>query len=135
MAKRAANSEEKPKKKKKKAVTAEVGGVKIKVKAGKKNGNKPKGEKKAKNESKKGDHGGFETLAKLAEHPIVADIIAVGATAAVAALAERGLSSGKRDSGAVKSAGKAAAAAIGRRLMDEFKLVKDAAREANDKSA
>jgi hypothetical protein len=85
------------KKKKKKGVTAEVGGVKIKVKA-KKSG-KDKGAKKAK--AKKADHSALDTLAKLADSPIVADIIAVGATAAVAALAERGLSKNKASGNAV----------------------------------
>jgi hypothetical protein len=111
------------KKKKKKGVTAEVGGMKIKVKA--KKAAKPKGDKKG----KKSDHGTLETLAKLAESPIVADIIAVGATAAVAALAERGLSKNKASGHAVKNAGKAAAAAIGRRLMEEFDAVKEAAKD------
>ena len=115
------------KKKKKKGVTAEVGGVKIKVKA-KKSG-KPKGEKKS-GKAKKADHSPLETLAKLAESPIVADIIAVGATAAVAALATK--SKGK-DGNAVKHAGKAAAAAIGRRLMEEFDAVKSTAAEAAKK--
>jgi len=118
------------KKKKKKGVTAEVGGMKIKVKA--KKAGKPKGEKKAK--AKKSEHGALETLAKLAESPIVADIIAVGATAAVAALAERGLSKNKASGHAVKNAGKAAAAAIGRRLMEEFDAVKSSAKQGATKA-
>ena len=112
-------------KKKKKSATAEVGGLKIKVKGAKKKGNKQ-------SKPKERSSSGFEALARLAEHPIVADLIAVGATAAVAALAEsRG---GKRAGGAAKNAGKAAAAAIGRRLVDEFQSVKEAAAEAAKKT-
>ena len=79
-----------------------------------------------KNKPKKGkgkDHSALESLARLAESPLVADLIAVGATAAVAALA----GSKKRDG---KSAAKAAAAAIGTRLMSEFNSLKDSAKDA-----
>ena len=77
---------------------------------------------------------GFDAVARLAEHPIVADLIAVGATAAVTAIAA-GMSSksGKTSSKAVKDAGKAAAAAIGARLMTEFQAVKDSAAAAKAK--
>lgn len=79
---------------------------------------------------------GYDALAKLAEHPIVADLIAIGATAAVTAIAA-GMSSksGKTSGKAVKDAGKAAAAAIGARLMTEFKAVKDSAADAKSKAA
>ena len=79
---------------------------------------------------------GFDALARLAEHPIVADLIAIGATAAVAAIAV-GMSSksGKTSGKAVKDAGKAAATAIGARLMTEFQAVKDSAAEAKKKKA
>lgn len=79
---------------------------------------------------------GFDAIAKLAEHPIVSDLIAIGATAAVAAIAA-GMSSksGKTSGKAVKDAGKAAAAAIGARLMTEFKAVKDSAADAKSKAA
>ena len=77
---------------------------------------------------------GYDAIAKLAEHPIVSDLIAIGATAAVAAIAA-GMSSksGKTSGKAVKDAGKAAAAAIGARLMTEFQAVKDSAAEAKAK--
>ena len=73
-----------------------------------------------------------DALLKLAEHPIVADLIAVGATAAVAAIVKsKGDQSGKSGSTrAVKEAGKAAAAAIGARLVDEFKAVKESAEKS-----
>jgi len=75
-------------------------------------------------------------IARLAEHPIVSDLIAIGATAAVTAIAA-GMSSksGKTSGKAVKDAGKAAAAAIGARLMTEFQAVKDSAAEAKKKKA
>lgn len=113
----------------KKAKSAKLGdGVKIKVKVGK------KASAKAKNAGKKRrstDRNPIETLARLAESPIISDLIAIGATAAVAALANRSNSSGNH----VKNAGKAAAAAIGARLMTEFKAVKASAKAAAAKDA
>lgn len=77
---------------------------------------------------------GFDAVVKLAEHPIVADLIAIGATAAVTAIAA-GMSSksGKTSSKAVKDAGRAAATAIGARLMSEFQAVKESAAAAKAK--
>ena len=73
-------------------------------------------------------------LLKLLESPLVADLFAVGATAALAAIAE---SRHSRKSGGegtssktVKAAGKAAAAAIGRRLSTEFDEIKKASKKA-----
>ena len=79
---------------------------------------------------------GYDAIARLAEHPIVSDLIAIGATAAVTAIAA-GMSSksGKTSGKAVKDAGKAAAAAIGARLMTEFQAVKDSAADAKAKAA
>jgi len=100
------------------------GGSPVKVKA--KRGKSGNGGSKAQS--------GFDALGRLVEHPIVADLIAIGATAAVTAIAA-GMSSksGKTSGKAVKDAGKAAAAAIGARLMTEFQAVKDSAAEANAK--
>lgn len=83
---------------------------------------------------RKSDAAGFD-IAKLLEHPLVTDLLAVGAMAAVAAIAEQKVQSRSGDSaaqskGAVKAAGKAAAAAIGRRLMSEVKEVRKAAKPA-----
>jgi Mg-chelatase subunit ChlI len=73
----------------------------------------------------------------LLQSPLVADLLAVAATAALAALAEHGFSSrsggddavrGKRAGKAVKEAGKAAAAAIGRRLSTELEEIREAAK-------
>lgn len=80
------------------------------------------GEGKKKKGKKKGaEHGLDAFAAKLLDHPLVADLLAVGALAAVAAIAESGkadpLKAKSKD--AVKAAGKAAAAAIGTRLLKE----------------
>jgi hypothetical protein len=91
-----------------------------------------------------GDDGGFsEALSKLLQSPLVADLLAVAATAALAALAEHGFSSrgaganagGRRAGRAVKEAGKAAAAAIGRRLGNEFEEIRAASKSAKGAAA
>ena len=84
--------------------------------------------KKGKKKGKKADGaggkhgGGLDSLMKLAEHPLVSDLIAVGALAAVAAIAEAGKNdpASVKSANAAKSAGKAAAAAIGARLLKEM---------------
>ena len=111
---------EKPKKKKKKAAKP------AKLAAA------PKAQKKAKKGKSKD---GFDTLKRLADHPLFADLLAVGAMAAVAAIAEKGFSGKSKgktsgSSRAVKDAGKAAAAAIGKRLITEFEEVKKASTTA-----
>jgi hypothetical protein len=75
---------------------------------------------KAKKAGKKPKSNASDTLWKLAEHPLIGELLAVGATAAVAALAEQGSGKKHRSSKTVKAAGKAAAAAIGARLISEF---------------
>lgn len=80
------------------------------------------------------DNGAADMFVKLLQSPIVADLLAVAATAALAALAEHGFSragangDGKRAGKAVKEAGKAAAAAIGRRLKNEVDEIRQAAK-------
>ena len=77
-----------------------------------------------------------DALWKLADHPLVGELLAVGATAAVVALAEGGLSGKKKASArAVKTAGKAAAAAIGARLISEFTEIKKPSKPAKPKAA
>lgn len=78
-----------------------------------------------------------EMFIKLLQSPLVAELVAVAATAALAALAEHGFTSGgntrgKRAGKAVKEAGKAAAAAIGRRLGNEFDEIRKAATSSRD---
>ena len=72
----------------------------------------------------------------LLQSPLVAELVAVAATAALATLAEEGFagrgsgSKGKRAGKAVKQAGKAAAAAVGRRLSTEIDEIRKAAKSA-----
>jgi hypothetical protein len=72
-----------------------------------------------------------EAFIKLLQSPLAAELVAVAATAALASLAEQGFtgegSRGKRAGQAVKKAGKAAAAAIGRRLGTEIEEIRKAA--------
>lgn len=67
---------------------------------------------------------------KLLESPLVVDLIAVAATAALAAIAEQRFSrrdgAGKGASRAAKAAGKAAAAAVGRRVAEEWDEIRKA---------
>lgn len=110
----------KPKAKKK--TKAKASGVTVRIKT-----KKAKSDKASK---------GYDALARFAESPIVADLIAIGATAAVTAIAAGMTSKSSKTSGnAVKDAGKAAAAAIGARLMSEYQAVKDSAAEARAKEA
>lgn len=81
----------------------------------------------------KADGKGIDALWKLAEHPMVGDMLAAGAMAAVALIAEQGLvEKGKKriSSKVVKDAGKAAAAAIGLRLLTELDEGKKAAKSS-----
>jgi hypothetical protein len=76
-----------------------------------------------------------DAFIQLLQSPLVAELVAVAATAALASLAEHGFASGdgsrgKRAGKAVKQAGKAAAAAIGRRLGNEIDEIRKAAKEA-----
>ena len=88
--------------------------------------------------SRQSQDGMGDAFIKLLQSPLVADLLAVAATAALAALAEHGFSSrgapeggatGRRASRAVKEAGKAAAAAIGRRLSNELQEIRAASKK------
>ncbi len=90
-----------------------------------------------------GSNGGNEigdAFIKLLQSPLAAELVAVAATAALAALAEQGFTSrggdtkSKRAGKAVKEAGKAAAAAVGRRLSNEFDEIRKAAKGATAKA-
>ncbi len=113
------------KKKKKKAAPAAT--VKVKAKRAAK-GARPDtkaGRKTVKKE-------GFDGLAKLVNHPLVADLLAAGAIAAVAAIAEHQMGKGKGQTSSrmVKSVGKAAAAAMGKKLMGDLGAITTAAKDA-----
>ena len=89
------------------------------------------------------DGNGFsasDAIKKLLESPLVAELLAVGATAALAALAEHrfgrgGEGSSRRTSKAIKEAGKAAAAAMGRRLGTAIDEIRSASKRAKDSAA
>ena len=80
--------------------------------------------------------GAADMFVKLLQSPIVADWVAVAATAALAALAEHGFNrsggDGRRAGKAVKAAGKAAAAAIGRRVANEVEEIRKAAKPKSE---
>lgn len=115
---------------------------------------KPKGSSKAKAEAKPSravatrvssddpedqGSGAGEAFIKLLQSPLVAELLTVAATAALAALAERGFSRNgtgdqRRAGRAIKAAGKAAAAAIGRRLATEVDEIRRASREAKQRA-
>jgi hypothetical protein len=83
--------------------------------------------------SKGGNFDASDAFVKLLQSPLMAELVAVAATAALAALAEQGFTSssgsrGKRAGNAVKAAGKAAAAAVGRRLGTELDEIRAAAK-------
>ena len=87
--------------------------------------------------SRRQETSGFDGLAKLIDHPLVADLLAVGAMAAVAAIADHNVKTrtGEAEAGSskvVKAAGKAAATAIGKRLMTEVDAVRDASKPRRD---
>jgi hypothetical protein len=75
-----------------------------------------------------------EAFVSLLQSPLVADLVAVAATSALAALAQEGFNrdgaAGKRAGKAVKQAGKAAADAVKRRLTEEIDAIKKAAKDA-----
>lgn len=129
MAKTASSKDGTDKKKKKATVTVKVKGVK--KGAGKGDGGSHKNAKKT---SKARD--GFDGLARLADHPLVADLLAAGAIAAVAAIAEHQMNKGNGDSSSkmVKSVGKAAATAMGRKLLGDLNAIGGAAADAVKKA-
>ena len=86
-------------------------------------------------ERRGGDANMGDAFIKLLQSPLAAELVAVAATAALAALAEHGFTSadgsrGKRAGKAVKEAGKAAAAAVGRRLGNEIDEIRAASKAA-----
>ncbi len=127
---KAATAQGEPDKKKKKARSSASGEVKAK-KATKKD----RGPKKDGTKARSRTRDGIDGLAKLVDHPLVADLLAAGAIAAVAAIAEHQMSKGQRQTSSrmVKSVGKAAAAAMGKKLLGEFSAIAGAASGAAKK--
>jgi len=133
MAKTATLERNPDEKKKKKKSAAAAPAVKVKSKA--KTKTKTKKDKVAKKaEPKSSKREGLEGLARLVDHPLVADLLAAGAIAAVAAIAEHRMGQGESSSKMVKSVGKAAAAAMGKRLMGDIGAVATAATDAAKKA-
>ena len=125
------------KKKKQKNLSADAAlPVKAKVKKDKsaKAGKDERAKAGRKGEGKARKHDGFDGLAKLVDHPLVADLLAAGAIAAVAAIAEHKMGNSESSSKMIKSVGKAAAAAMGKRLMGDLGAVTGAAVDAAKKA-
>lgn len=116
----------------KKAAAKAAGGKKSTRKA------KPPARVAARGEQRSSEQGfdPVDALIKLLQSPLVIDLLAVGATAALAAITETrstGAQGARRQSGkTVKAAGKAAAAAIGRRLQSEFEEIREASKRAGE---
>jgi hypothetical protein len=77
-----------------------------------------------------------DSLIKLLQSPLVIDLLAVGATAALAAITENRSSRAQGDSRhakkTLKAAGVAAASAVGRRLKTEIDEIRKASQEAGE---
>ena len=79
-----------------------------------------------------------DALIRLLQSPLVIDLLAVGATAALAAITEtrssqaQGAMDTRKSKKVLKAAGKAAAAAVGRRIATEFDEIKAASKRAGD---
>lgn len=91
------------------------------------------GSKRSSSRSPSSQSDPVDALIKLLQSPLVIDLLAVGATAALAAITEHRSSRAQGAMGnskkALKAAGKAAAAAVGRRLQTEFDEIRSAAKK------
>lgn len=80
-----------------------------------------------------------DALIKLLQSPLVIDLLAVGATAALAAITEHRSSRAQGAVGnskkALKAAGKAAATAVGRKLANEFDEIRTVSKKARESKA
>ena len=92
-----------------------------------------KGDRRKSPDRRSSDLTAADALFKLIESPLVADLLAVGATAALAAIAESRFSrredASRKSSKTLKAAGKAAAAAMGRRLSAEVDEIRKASKK------
>lgn len=81
----------------------------------------------------------IDALIKLLQSPLVIDLLAVGATAALAAITESRSSRTQNVVGnskkTLKAAGKAAASAVGRRLQNEFEEITAASKRGTSERA
>ena len=120
----------------KKATAKSSGGSGKKAVAVKSSSKSSGGENSSRDRSNESGFDPVDAFIKLLQSPLVVDLLAVGATAALAAITEHRSSRSQgaihNPKRAVKDAGKAAAAAIGRRLKTEFEEVRTASKRASE---
>ena len=91
---------------------------------------------RSRSKSSQSDH--VDALIRLLQSPLVIDLLAVGATAALAAITEhrssraQGAMDPRGSKKALKAAGKAAATAVGRRIANEFDEIRSASKKARE---
>ena len=119
----------------KKATAKGASGTGKKVQA-KKSSSSGGGSKRSSSRSSSSQNDAVDSLIKLLQSPLVIDLLAVGATAALAAITEQRSSRAQGAMGnskkALKAAGKAAATAVGRRLANEFDEIRSASKKAGE---
>ena len=121
----------------KKATAKGASGTGRKVQARKATGSGG-GSKRSSSRSSSSQSDPVDALIKLLQSPLVIDLLAVGATAALAAITEHrsGRAQGAMGNSkkALKAAGKAAASAVGRRLATEFDEIRSASKKAGERN-
>jgi len=120
---------------KKATARADSGGKKV-AKSSKASNSNGGSESRARGDGAQSDM--VDALIKLLQSPLVIDLLAVGATAALAAITEsrssraQGAMDARGSKKVLKAAGKAAAAAVGRRIATEFDEIKAASKRAGE---
>lgn len=119
----------------KKATAKAASGARKKVQA-RKASSPGGGSKRSSSRASSSQSDPVDALIKLLQSPLVIDLLAVGATAALAAITEQRSSRAQGAVGnskkALKAAGKAAATAVGRRLANEFDEIRAASKKAGE---
>ena len=115
------------------AKAASGAGKKVAKKSGSSGGGRSKS---SGSRSSSSQHDPVDALIKLLQSPLVIDLLAVGATAALAAITETRSSRAQGAVGnnkkTIKAAGKAAASAVGRRLATELDEIRAASKKASE---
>ena len=118
------------------AKAASGAGKKVAKKSGGSGGSGGGRSKGSGSRSSSNQHDPVDALIKLLQSPLVIDLLAVGATAALAAITETRSSRAQGAVGnnkkTIKAAGKAAASAVGRRLATELDEIRAASKKAGD---
>ena len=120
----------------KKATTKASGGGKKVATRAKSSGSGGRSRSQSQSEGVQSDM--VDALIKLLQSPLVIDLLAVGATAALAAITEQrssraqGAMDTRGSKKVLKAAGKAAAAAVGRRIATEFDEIKAASKRGRE---